>query len=284
MNREEFTDVLSQNIQVTGGMNRVYLLLGYTGPDSESLLPPPTNRELLTVPVGSGFRISLSKNEKKLLDYSPGLNQKTIRATKKTFSSILRSSNDLGFRLSDITLNKGINEIVTVKNDPVIAADTYEKYSKDPHITPTFLGFTNDSGSVYFDIGMKITCTEYSRESGLLIYDAVKGIMGDLNIYRTLQNAFQSKKSDFDLPVSNPVVLETTFAESNQLAVHLGAFFSNELDISNIQNKSLEFSSSEGTWGEIVLAENHMIIYFKSSVDFSFGVRLLDVLSPEGLQ
>ncbi len=281
MNREEFTDVFSQNISITGGKSRVYSMLVYSGSDSESLVPSPVNRNLLTVPVGNGFRISLSRNEKRLSDFSSSIESKNVRATRRAFSGILKSARNLGFKLCDLTLNKGENEIVTVRNDPVIAEETYEKYSEDANIWPTYLGFTNGSSAVTFDVGMKISCADYVRESGYLIFDAISLILEDLKIYQNLQNAFQPKKSDDELPIMDPVRIAAHFDDAAQLVNYLDVFFSGELDISVTENGSADFSSPDGTWGEIVLVDSGIEIYFKSSVDFGLGVRILDILEPE---
>ena len=101
MNREEFTDVFSQNISITGGRYRVYSMLVYSGSDSESLVPSPLNRNLLTVPVGNGFRISLSRNEKRLSEFSSSVESKNVRATRRAFSGILKSAGSLGFKLCE---------------------------------------------------------------------------------------------------------------------------------------------------------------------------------------
>lgn len=281
MNREEFTDVLSQNIQIVGGMTRVYSMLVYSGIIGESLVPQQLNKNLLTVPVGNGFRITLSKNEKRLADNASSNIFNKVRATRKTFSTILDSGKKLGFKLSDITLNKGVNEIVTVKNDPAIAADTYDKYSKDPQITPTFLGFTSGPSNVTFDIDMRIGCTEYVRESGYLIYEAVSAVLGDLKVYKDLQDAFQPKRSDEEIPTINAIDLECKFKDAGHIEAHLDTFFSGELQLYRTDSKTVEFSSSDGNWGEIVLTESGSRIFFKSKVDYSFGVRLMDTLNAE---
>lgn len=256
-------------------------MLVYSGSDSESLVPSPANRNLLTVPIGNGFRISLSRNEKRLSDFSSSIESKNVRATRRAFSGILKSAKVLGFKLCDLTLNKGVNEIVTVSNDPAIAEETYEKYSGDQNIWPTYLGFTNGTSAVTFDVGMKISCAEYVRESGYLIFDAVSLILEDLHIYQSLQNAFQPKKSDDELPIIDPVAIKAHFDDAAQLVNYLDVIFSGELDISVTENGSADFSSPDGTWGEIILNDAGLEIYFKSSVDFGLGVRILDILEPE---
>lgn len=256
----------------------MYSLLVYSGSDSETLVPAQANKNLLTVPIGSGFRISISRNEKKLSDYSTRNGFKSVRATRKAFSAILKAGKELGFKLCDLTLNKGESEIVTVRNDPVIAEETYGMYTGDNHIFPTYLGFTNGLSTVTFDIGMKIGCTEYIRESGYLIFDAVSGILDDLSIYQDIQNSFQPKRSDDEVSVINPVSIECKFENTTQLVNYLDSFFSGELEISASEGRSAEFSSPEGTWGEMVVTDNGVDIYYRSKVDFSLGIRLLDAL------
>ncbi len=256
-------------------------MLVYSGTESESLLPSHSNKYLLTVPVGNGFRISLSRNEKRLSDFSSSPESKNVRATRRAFSGILKSARELGFKLCDLTLNKGENEIVTVRNDPVIAEETYENYSENPNIWPTYLGFINGTSTVAFDVGMKISCTEYVRESGYLIFDAVSLILDDMGIYQSLQNAFQPKKADDELPVVEPVRIKAHFDDPAQLVNYLDVFFSGELDISVTESGSVDFSSQDGTWGEIALMGEGLEINFKSSVDFGLGVRILDILEPE---
>ncbi len=284
MNREEFADVFSQNIQITGGMSRVYSMLLYSSTDSESLVPPPISRSVLTVPVGNGFRISISKNEKKLADNSLINSSRTVRATRNAFSAIIRSAKNLGYKLCDLTLSRGQTEIVTVRNDPGIAEDAFEKYSGDPRISPVYLGFTNGLSNVAFEISMKISCTDYTREAGYLIYDAVTGISGDLNTYQSLQNAFQPKRSDDEISSLNPVRVQCKFEDSAKLMEHLDSYFSDELEMRSNGNKNVVFSSADGTWGEIVLTPHALDIYFRSKVDFNLGIRLLDALNREAVK
>lgn len=265
-------------MQIIGGKSRVYSMLFYTGTGGESLVPAPVNRHLLTVPIGNGFKITLSRNEKRLAELSYGSDSKNVRATRRAFSGILESAKELGFKLEDLTLNKGENEIVTVRNDPTIAEETYEKYSEDPNIWPTFLGFTNGTSSVNFDVGMRISCADYERESGYLIFDAVSLILADLKIYQNLLNAFQPKKSDEDLPVVVPVRVKAHFDDTGQLVNYLDVFFTGELDIGVTESGSVEFSSQTGAWGEAIITESGLDIYFKSSVDFELGVRIIDIL------
>lgn len=281
MNREEFTDVFYQNIQITGGKARAYSMLVYSGTDGESLIPALSNQNLLTVPVGNGFRISISRSEKKLLEYSTGKGSKSVRATRKAFSGIMKSGRNLGFKLCDLTLKRGEKEIITVKNDPVIAEDMYSRYSGDPYISPTYLGFTNGLSTVTFEIGMKIGFTEYSRETGYLIYDAVSGVLGDINIYHDIQNAFQPKRSDDEVSVINPVKLECQFEDATKLINYLEAFFSEELEMKASSGKNVNFASPDGTWGEFVIKEDRILIYYRSRVDFNLGIRLLDALNLE---
>ncbi len=281
MNREEFTDVFSQNIQITGGKARIYSMLVYSGSDGESLIPAPANQSLLTVPVGNGFRISISRSEKKLLEYSTGKGFRSVRATRKAFSGIMKSGRDLGFKLCDLTLNRGETEIITVKNDPVIAGEMYSRYSGDPYISPTFLGFSNGLSTVSFEIGMKIGFTDYSRETGYLIYDAVSGVLADISVYHNIQNAFQPKRSDDEVSAINPIKLEKHFEDAGGLINYLESFFSGELEMKASSAKNVNFASPDGTWGEFILNEGGILIYYRSRADFSLGIRLMDALNQE---
>lgn len=281
MNREEFADVFSQNIRITGEKSHVYSMLIYSASDVESFVPVPSRQSILTVPVGNGFRISISKNEKRLSEHSSAIGARNVRATRKAFSRILKSGNELGFQLSDLTLNKGEKEIVTVRNDPVISQDTYSKYSADPLICPTYLGFSNGVSTAAFDIDMKIDCTEYTSDVGYLIFDVISLVMEDLAIYTGLQNAFLGKRSDDESPTMNPVELHCHFESLNHLMNYLTSIFSDDVDIRISEGRSVEFLSRGGTWGEIVLMESGVKIYFRSVVDFDLGIRLIDALELE---
>ena len=277
LNREDFTEVFAQNIQISGGGSRIFAALVYSGSDKGSLVPAATNSQLLTVPFGQGFRIALSRNEKQLSTYIKRMGARNVRATRAAFSKIIEVGRSYGFKLSDITLSRGLTDIVTVRDDAAISEEMHSKYFSDQGIVPTYLGFSNGESSIVFDIGMKINFTNYQREVGILVYDAVSGVLEDEAVYRNLDNAFVPKKSDDWTATTNPVAVQCEFKNREQLVAYLETMFSSDMDLKPTGG-SIYFSSQGGLWGNLVLKDGSVDIYFMSEVDFDLGIRLLDAL------
>lgn len=278
LNRDDFIEVFAQNTHIIGGNARIFAALVYSGSVNTSLVPLTGNSRLLTVPVGQGFRIALSRYEKQLDAYTGKHDARNVRATKKAFISIIEAGKRLGFRLSDITLSRGSSELVSVRNDSRISEETYHKYSEDPLIVPTYLGFSNGESSVTFDIEMKISCVNYQPECSYLIFDAVSGVLGEGQVYRGLEEAFLPKKDESWVSTINPVHVPGAFGNREELVAYLENSFGESINLETSGNNGIHFSSGNGLWGELILTAEGVDVYFKSLVDFALGIMLLDTL------
>lgn len=278
MNREDFIEVFAQNAHIIGGNARIFAALVYSGAVNSSLVPATGNSKLLTVPVGQGFRIALSRYDKLLTRYTGRLDARNVRATRKSFIRLIEVGRSLGFKLSDITLSRGSSELVAVRSDSTISEETYKKYSEDPLIVPTYLGFSNGESVVTFDIDMKITCINYQPECSYLIFDAVSGILEEEQVYRSLEAAFIPKKDETWVSSVTPVHVSCAFKDRESLISYLESSFSGAIYPAVSGKNSISFSSDNGVWGELLLSTEGVDIYFKSGVDFALGIRLMDTL------
>lgn len=279
LNREDFVEIFAQNTRVIGGNTRFFSTLVYSRTANTSLLPVTANSRLLTIPVGQGFRIALSRYEKQLASYAGKSDSRNVRATRRAFIRIIEAGKNRGFRLSDITLSRGNSEIVSVRNDSTISEEMYGKYSEDPLIVPTYLGFSNGESTVAFDIELKISCFNYQTECGDLIFDAVMGVLEEEPLYRSLESAFVSKKDDTWVSAMNPVHVPCAFGDSDELLGYLESSFSGLVDFSIFGRNGISFSSGSGIWGNLLISDGGVDIFFKSTVDFVLGIWLVDILA-----
>lgn len=275
-------EVFAQNINITRGNARIFAALAYSGSPNSSLVPVTGISKLLAVPIGQGFRIVLSRYEKQLQALSGNRETRNIRATRSAFLKIIETGIQSGFKLVDITLSRGNSEVVSVRNDSLIADEMYRKFSNDVQIIPNYVGFTSGTSSVTFDIDMHISCSDYNQECGLLIFDAVSRIVEEENLYRSLDEAFIPKRDESWAAAVNPVHVDCSFGSLDGLAYYISSFFPGTLDLIPTGKDRLYFSSENGVWGEMILRQGGVDVYFKSSADLSTGVRLIDTLNMGG--
>ena len=278
LNREDFSEIFGQNIRIIGGKDRVFSSLVYSGVNKSSLISSAPNPKLLLVPIGYGFKIAITRNEKLLTETDGDISLRGVRATKKAFSIIPQKAKELGFKLTDIVLSKGSKDIVSVKDDSVIAEEMHQKASGDPTVDLTYLGFSLGECHLWIDLNMKIIFSSFEKEAGNLIYDAVSGVLEDEAMYRDLDNAFIPKKEDDWTATMNPVTVAGSFGTAGKLSRILSENFSADTDFRPIGSRTVYFSSPGGVWGEISVMESVAVIYFKSTADFDFGIQLLDTL------
>lgn len=270
---------------MAGGTERVFAAIVYAAADLKPLVPlSHGSMKVLTVPVGLGFRVAISRNEKSLSRFLGGGSTKRVRATNRAFSEVPRLAGETGFQMDGLTLSRGSREIVNVRNDPLIAEEMYAKEKNDTSLTLDFIGLSSRECRISMDSAMNMQCTNFSPEAGNLVYSVVSEILKDEPVYRTLENAFQPKRDETWAAMINPVGINGNFHSLPDLAVRLSAVFPGDAEFSMEGKSGLGFSSPEGSWGNIVASPDGLQIMFQSAVDFDFGIRLMDALGRVSIQ
>ncbi len=278
MNREEFVDIFSQNVHVSGGGRRFFAEVTYIGNELSTLVPANLNARTLAVPLGEGFRILISRNSS-LISKKKGQNvPMSVRATRKAFKNISEVASRNGFRLYDIVLSRAGENIVSVSGDANISKELYEKYSGDPASIPVFLGFRSEGCTVTFSTDMKVTCQGYIREAGALIFDSIQGILSDSSIYQEVYQSFNPKRDEMWTAHINPVNIKGSFGDRDQIISKLERRLPEGLDIKAEGKSGIYFSHSSGLWGVISCTSDTLRVYFMAEADFNLGIELMDAL------
>lgn len=278
MNREEFIDIFSQNVRVSGGSRKFFSVLTYTGNDAASLVPASYGPRVLAMPVGEGFRLLMSRNNTIIPKKPKTPGPMSVRATRKAFRNIREVATKNGFRLSDINLSRAGESLVSVTGDSSISSEVYEKYSGDCNALPVYLGFRREECSIGFTMDMKITCQGYIREAGILIFDALQGILSEASIYGELFQSFYSKHDDNWTAGVNPVTIRGSAGGRDKALEDLKNRLPNGLDIRPVHNNGIYFNHNSGLWGEIACLSDSFRVYFMAEADFNLGVELIDAL------
>lgn len=278
MNREEFVDIFSQNVRVSGGDRKFFAELTYAGIEGTSLVPSSYGSRILTIPVGDGFRMLMSRNSSLISKKARSGDPKSVRATRKAFRNIKEVAAKNGFRLSDITLSRAGENIVSVSGESNIASEIYGKYSGDSTSLPVYLGFRKDGCAVSFSMDMKITCQGYMEEAGSLIFESVQGILSESSIYGELYQSFNPKRDDQWTARINPVNIRGNFGHRDDILKELENSMPTGLDIRPSGNNGIYFSHSSGLWGEIACHTERLMVYFMAEADFNLGIELIDAL------
>lgn len=278
MNREEFVDIFSQNVHVSGGDRKFFAEVTYTGSEVSTLVPANISTRTLAVPLGEGFRILMSRNSNLISKKKGQTLPMSIRATRKAFKDISQVASKNGFKLYDIVLSRAGENIVSVSGDSNISREMYEKYSGDPASIPVFLGFRSEGCTVTFSMDMKITCQGYIREAGALIFDSIQGILSDSSIYQEVYQSFNPKRDEMWTARVNPVNIKGSFGGRDQTISKLERRLPEGLDIRASGKSGIYFSHSSGLWGEISCHSDTLKVYFMAEADFNLGIELIDAL------
>ncbi len=278
MNREEFVDIFSQNVHVSGGNRRFFAELTYTGKESSSLVPDSFGSRILTIPAGEGFRILMSRNTNLISGKQKAGKPMPVRATRKAFRNIRDMAVKNGFRLFDIILSRAGKNIVNVSGEPDLASEIYEKYSAEQLSFPDYMGFRREGCEISFSMDMKVVCQNYIREAGGLIFDSIQGILSESSIYGELYHSFSPKYDDFLSAKINPVTINGNFGERDEVLNRLEKSLPLGLDIKPAGNSGIYFSHSSGLWGEISCLKDSIMVYFMTVADFNLGIELIDTL------
>ena len=278
MNREEFVDIFSQNVRVSGGERRFYAELTYTGNEASSLVHSAFGSRILAIPVGEGFRVLMSRNSSLNSSKAKQGLPKPVRATRRAFRNIRDVAGKSGFRLYDITLTRAGENVVSVSADSNIASEVYERYSGDSTSTPEFLGFRKEGCSVSFSVDMRVTCQGYIRDAGGFIFDSIQGILSESSIYVELYQSFSPKYDDQWTARINPVNIKGKTGGKETILDKLGTSLPAGFGIRLSKGSSIYFSHDKGLWGEIACLEDSMKVYFMAEADFDLGIELIDAL------
>ena len=278
MNREEFVDIFSQNVRVSGGDRRFFAELTYAGNEGSSLLHSAYGTRILAIPVGDGFRVLMSRNSALASGKRKQGGPKSVRATRRAFRNIREAAGKNGFRLYDITLSRAGENIVSVSADSNIASEVYERYSGDSSSPPVFLGFRKEGSSVSFSMEMGITCQGYTRDVGAFIYDSIQGVLSESSIYVELYQSFSPKYDDQWTARINPVNIKGKTGGRDAILKGLETSLPAGFDIKPSRANAIYFSHNTGLWGEIACREDSMKVYFMAEADFDLGIELIDAL------
>lgn len=278
MNREEFVDIFSQNVHVSGGTRKFFGFLTYTGNDASSLVPSNFGSRILTIPVGEGFRVLMSRNSALLSKKAKPRGPMSVRATRKAFRNIRDVAGRNGFRLYDITLSRAGENIVSVAGNAPIATEIYEKYAEDATSIPVYMGFRKEGCSISFSVDMRMICQGYIRDAGGLIFDSIHGILSEAPLYGELYQSFHAKHDDQWTARVNPVSIGGNFEGRDKVMQDLETRLPIGLDIRPSRNKGIYFSHISGLWGEIACLGDRLVVYFMTEPDFNLGIELMDAL------
>lgn len=278
MNREDFIEIFSQNIQVLGSKGRVFASLVYSSADTSSLLPGVSAPRVMLIPIGKGFRVAISKNEKSLDSSIAGSRLKSLRVTGRIFKSMADLGLRHGYSITDLTLSRGTTETVNVRNDPDISREFYGKLAEDGSTILTHVGLTNGQWKLFTDISMKLVLYNFERDAGSLVFEILSSVLDEEPLYRGLENAFIPKRDETWASSVNPITMPDVKLPFSQLLGKLSSAFPKEADFGMSGDKSMYFSSGTGVWGEIIAIESGIRVHFMSEADFDFGVQLIDVL------
>lgn len=261
-----------------GSKARIFAHLVYSGSNNPSLLPSSSSSSILTVPLSSNFKVLLSRYEKQLYNAPGRMPVKGIRATERAFGSIAELGKRHQFLISDIAFSRGSQDVVNIRDDPAISQEFYDRLSSDQSVTLTRIGFSKGSSKVQLDVQMRLALTNIDGSSAGLIFDIFTSVLEDGDLYQDLDSAFISKRDDTWPSSVNPVVVQGNLVEPAQLEEHLRSNFPKDDEFGLSGRSAVYFSSQGGTWGEILVTGGEYSVFFRSEVEFDFGVHLLNVL------
>lgn len=252
--------------------------LVYTGKEGTSLVPSNYGPKVLTIPVGNGFRFLMSRNSPLRSKRTRTSDPSSVRATRKAFRHIKDVATEDGFRLYDLVLSRGGQDIISVRNDAAISSEVYEKYSSDSTALPVHMSFRKEECTLSFSLDMTVTCSNYFRDAGSVIYDSFNGILSESSIYDELFQSFLTKHNDDWTAKISPVSIPGNFGERDEALANLESRLPIGLYVKPVRRSGIYFSHNSGLWGEMVCLKDAIKVYFMSVPDFNMGIEIIDAL------
>lgn len=277
MNKEEFIELFSQNINIIGRKGRVYVRLLFFASDTSPLTMGNQSLRVFMIPVQEHFKVAMAQNERYLSTSAAPSQVHRIRVFSRTFSMFPGLAAEHGYAMTDLTLSRGDATVSNVMDDPSLAEKMWLEASGDLSRWPVRFGFANSDCRIHVDSEMAFTLHNPDAGSAGLIFEMSAGVMGQSRVYEDVFRAFTPKRNDDDVAIVRPMKIGGRVKNITSLSSALSSHFARECSFRPYPPYGIAFTGRSGERGSIMVDEGHVLLNFQSETRLDFGIKLMDV-------
>lgn len=276
LNKEEFIELFSQNINMIGRKGRVYVRLLFSAADTSLLTMQNQSLKVFMIPVQERFKVAMTQNERYLSAYVASGQVHMVRAFSGTFSKFPDLAAGRGYVMTELTLSRGNATVSNVMDDASLAEKMWLEASGDLARWPVKFGFTNTDCRIYVDNEMTFTLSNPDAGAAGLIFEMSAGVMGQSRVYEDAFRAFTPKRNDDEVAIVRPMKIAGRVKNVKSLSSALSSNFARECSFRPYPPYGIAFAGKSGERGSIIVEEGRVILNFQSETQLGFRIKLMD--------